>query len=878
MSYTNALFSSTKEGKKQLQFSTLTNSRRALSTTKDVSHVSQFVGRSPSLPTPFNTTRTIVHEQRSPRCPNCSSIAPSSSSLSSLNFAQLPLDIDDCHSMIQSLRQQLVNSRGRAVALEDELISYRDQSLALQLASPLPTPLLPSMADIQKTISPMRHTSPRQANENFGDVISAMQRRVDEQSAEIQRLVEEKADLKRAAHDAAIEASSRLETERKLLFEERIRFEKNQQELALKLGKEAALTAFAAATLKQDTEGDRLSPISAQDLQERGKTNKIHLSLNPVLNEENTATSNAESRNSTALNIAEHLAEDKEETNQNNDSNAATATSPKPLSANELLLRHEHIRQQEMLLLALKQQQQQTKALVLAQQRQQAMLDVHGITLNSYSNGGFSSSTKSIEYGGVGRISNEDAYPQEQSSYRVPPLHPIQHQAQLRLQAATNKMLYTLVADQPNFNQQHQQNEVLMSSLSSTSTSSHSGSNGGGQYGFTDRNLQPALSQTITNDKQDGNTSGKPPRIRNSRGSVDHSVEEKSLPPQQPQQQPHVSLEQQQRLQMMQQQINQRAATASSISATNSTLNTQQSLSPGPIVEPTLAVSGPPSSASSASSRTRQAASSSVSKVANNNSPEFATNEVAEQRMQKAILLPGSPLAGIIPSRLFKFANVVELNEDLTTISLISGWIGLPPGATTVWCQSIVAEEPMMGFSIYQMPPPGTPWPSDIPFFAPLVAPGIPFIKHGRLGKPKKRVMFLDISNASDPTLMWHEGDFKEKDKVKAKDCLRLIDIADIRAGRSGAVLQRSGVEENAGRYICFCSSGEKDGRTLDIELPSNEARDFLFRKFADLFQAYATAAIEKRTGDSANLRVAAIVDGGANSKPGSVAAATIKK
>ena len=334
---------------------------------------------------------------------------------------------------------------------------------------------------------------------------------------------------------------------------------------------------------------------------------------------------------------------------------------------------------------------------------------------------------------------------------------------------------------------------------------------------------------------------------------------------------------------MMQQQMNQRAASAAASAAASSSASTtssasnaaQQPLNPGPSVEPP-AMSVPQSSTSTAS-RTRQAASSTVSKVANNNEPEFATNEVAEQRMQRAVLLPGSPLAGIIPSRLLKFANVVELNEDLTSISLISGWIGLPPGATTVWCQSTAVEEPVMGFSIYQMPPPGTPWPSDIPFFAPLVAPGIPFIKHGRLGKPKKRVMFLDISNASDPTLMWHEGDFKEKDKVKAKDCLRLIDIADIRAGRSGAVLQRSGVEEHAGRYICFCSSGEKDGRTLDVELPSNEARDFLFRKFADLFQAYATAAIEKRTGDAANLRVAAIVDGGANSKPGSTSIATKK-
>ena len=94
---------------------------------------------------------------------------------------------------------------------------------------------------------------------------------------------------------------------------------------------------------------------------------------------------------------------------------ASTATSPKPLTANELLLRHEHIRQQEMLLLALKQQQQQTKALVLAQQRQQAMLDVHGITLNSLGNSGMSSSS-SKSFDGVAGFSSEEHFFQEPSS------------------------------------------------------------------------------------------------------------------------------------------------------------------------------------------------------------------------------------------------------------------------------------------------------------------------------------------------------------------------------------------------------------------------------------------------------------------------------
>jgi len=82
-------------------------------------------------------------------------------------------------------------------------------------------------------------------------------------------------------------------------------------------------------------------------------------------------------------------------------------------------------------------------------------------------------------------------------------------------------------------------------------------------------------------------------------------------------------------------------------------------------------------------------------------------------------------------------------------------------------------------------------------------------------------------------------------------------------------VLQRSGRDEDAGRYISFCS----EGRTLDVELPTPEAREFVFKKFADLFQAYATAQIERLQGDAANLRVAAIVDGGAPSKPGSTRA-----
>jgi hypothetical protein len=127
----------------------------------------------------------------------------------------------------------------------------------------------------------------------------------------------------------------------------------------------------------------------------------------------------------------------------------------------------------------------------------------------------------------------------------------------------------------------------------------------------------------------------------------------------------------------------------------------------------------------------------------------------------------------------------------------------------------------------------------------------------------------MDVSTPADPMLVWHEGDVKSVYRVKEKDRLRLIDIVDIRAGRVGPVLMRSGNDELADRYISFSA----DTRSFDIELPTGEARDFVFKKFADMFQAYATAQIEKLSGDALTMRVAAIVDGGAPSKPGSTAA-----
>lgn len=245
----------------------------------------------------------------------------------------------------------------------------------------------------------------------------------------------------------------------------------------------------------------------------------------------------------------------------------------------------------------------------------------------------------------------------------------------------------------------------------------------------------------------------------------------------------------------------------------------------------------------------------------NNNNPNLSGN----MNPNNPTNAPVSPLAGVKSKQLSSLQENLQVHND-GTVS-ISGTSGLPPGATHITMVP-VANPPTGGWSVYQHPPWGTKWPDSVPFFAPLVEPGIPILKHGRLGRPKRRLLWMDISNPSDPTLVWQEGEVQNIAKVKDKDRMRLIDILDIRAGRVGPVLERSGKEDDASRYISF--SGEN--RTLDVELPTPEAREFVFKKFADLFQAYATAQLEKLSNDAITMRVAAIVDGGANSKPGSTA------
>ena len=101
------------------------------------------------------------------------------------------------------------------------------------------------------------------------------------------------------------------------------------------------------------------------------------------------------------------------------------------------------------------------------------------------------------------------------------------------------------------------------------------------------------------------------------------------------------------------------------------------------------------------------------------------------------------------------------------------------------------------------------------------------------MGAPKKRLMWLDIGDPNTPVLVWQDGDVLDRARVKEKDRMSLIDIIDIKAGQVSAPLRRSGRAQHAEKYLSFTA----EDRTFDVEAPTIEGRDWLFKKFADLFQ-----------------------------------------
>ena len=134
----------------------------------------------------------------------------------------------------------------------------------------------------------------------------------------------------------------------------------------------------------------------------------------------------------------------------------------------------------------------------------------------------------------------------------------------------------------------------------------------------------------------------------------------------------------------------------------------------------------------------------------------------------------------------------------------------------------------------------------------------------------------MDISAPSDPVLMWSDSPTRvDPSLVDEKNKMRLVEIADIKAGANTEVFKRSGSTAEAGKYMSFTHAETK--RTLDVEFSCPEAAEFAFKKVNLLFNAYFCTQQEKLKDDAVTVRVVGIVDGGASATPVTPAAAKAK-
>lgn len=125
---------------------------------------------------------------------------------------------------------------------------------------------------------------------------------------------------------------------------------------------------------------------------------------------------------------------------------------------------------------------------------------------------------------------------------------------------------------------------------------------------------------------------------------------------------------------------------------------------------------------------------------------------------------------------------------------------------------------------------------SSRPFFGSLLE-GMPVLKHRKWPMPPhKKVLWLDVSDAMSPGLMWNDP--PSRDPMRAKR-LGLFDIQSLNSGICSDRLRRTGKLAKAAQYMSFA---KKDNETLDLEFASREDRDWFFTRCNQLFQAFADA------------------------------------
>jgi len=97
---------------------------------------------------------------------------------------------------------------------------------------------------------------------------------------------------------------------------------------------------------------------------------------------------------------------------------------------------------------------------------------------------------------------------------------------------------------------------------------------------------------------------------------------------------------------------------------------------------------------------------------------------------------------------------------------------------------------------------------------------GFEFLKHGRRGKPHKRLVWFELELGA---ICWTDCG---KKKIKPRRMMKLHEIVDIVGGTVTPVFLRRSPDPS----VCFSIVGQK--RTLDLECNNEQVRDFWMSRF----------------------------------------------
>jgi hypothetical protein len=132
-----------------------------------------------------------------------------------------------------------------------------------------------------------------------------------------------------------------------------------------------------------------------------------------------------------------------------------------------------------------------------------------------------------------------------------------------------------------------------------------------------------------------------------------------------------------------------------------------------------------------------------------------------------------------------------------------------------------------------------------------LFVAGVPVVKHGRKGKPRRRVVYLRPVGRSY-VVTWSDGA-----QGVGKSEIALSDVTSVLTGLSTAVLQRSGHSQRANQYLSLVTAE----RSLDLEFESEGQRDKLRQVLDTLLEEEIGACFSKEVSAARTRRAGSMFD-----------------